>query len=144
TVATVEPMRTGKPVGDLSPVLGPAALSRLTGTDRAVLVDEGLPRVRGVLTVTGQPVNVVGLGDQAGNVPLVSATIDLTAQGVTGPRKTTVTVTRKGSLVLAADPSGWKIIEYDLEVARSGSALDTPTTTTTNARPTSTPATTRR
>ena len=66
TAATVDPLRAAKPAGDLSALFDAGALARVTGPDRAVMLDEGLPKVTGDLNVTAQPVAVVGLADQGG------------------------------------------------------------------------------
>ena len=48
-----------------------------------MVLDEGLPKVTGDLNVTAQPITLVGLGDQGGNLVLVTATVDLDIQGGT-------------------------------------------------------------
>ncbi len=103
TAATVNPLRSAQPAGDLSALFGAGALARVTGPDRAVLVDEGLPKVTGDLNVTAQPIAVVGLGDQGGAIVLATATIDLDIQGVTTTRNDPLRIVRKGDLVLTPD-----------------------------------------
>jgi hypothetical protein len=130
TAATVEPLRSAKPAGDLSALFGAGALARVTGPDRAVMLDEGLPKVTGDLDVTSQPVKVVALADQSGAIVLATATIDLDIQGVTKVKGAQLRILRKGDLVLTPDPSGlWKVTAFNVAVARSGAGLD-PTTTT--------------
>ena len=80
-IATVEPLRNAQPAGDLSGIFDVAALAKATGPDRALLVDEGLPQVTGDLDVAAQPVAITGLGDQAGNLVLVTATLTLDITG---------------------------------------------------------------
>jgi hypothetical protein len=130
TAATVDPLRSAKPADDLSALFTAGALARVTGPDRPVMVDEGLPKVTGDLDVTAQPVKVVGLGDQAGTIVLATATIDLDIQGVTADKGAPLRILRKGDLVLSPDPTGaWRVTAFNVAVARSGGGLD-PTTTT--------------
>jgi hypothetical protein len=131
TAATVDPLRGAKPADDLSALFGAGALARVTGPDRAVMVDEGLPKVTGDLNVTAQPIKVVGLGDQGGAIVLATATIDLDIQGVTAAKGDPLRILRKGDLVLSPDASGaWKVTAFNIAVARSGGGIDAPTTTT--------------
>jgi hypothetical protein len=130
TAATVDPLRSAKPAGDLSALFAAGALARVTGPDRPVMIDEGLPKVTGDLNVTAQPVNVVGLGDQGGAIVLATATIDLDIQGVTAEKGPPLRILRKGDLVLSPDPTGaWRVTAFNIAVARSGGGLDATTTT---------------
>jgi hypothetical protein len=139
TVATVNPLHTAKPAGDLAGVFDPAALARVTGVDRGVMVDEGLPKVTGDLDITAQPVAVVALADQNGGIVLATAKLDLDITGQTGSDAGPLHIVRRGDLVLAPDASGaWKVTSYNVAVARTGAGLD-PTTTTV-APPTTTKA----
>ncbi len=128
-IATVEPLRSGQPAGDLSPVFDTAASARATGPDRGLLVDEGLPRVTGDLDITSDPIPITGLGDQAGNLVLVTATVAFDVQGDTGATEP-LHVKRFGAFVVSPDAAGtWKISAYKLYVERTGGGLETPTTT---------------
>ena len=134
TAATVDPLRSAKPAGDLSALFGAGALARVTGPDRAVMLDEGLPKVTGDLNITSQPVTVVGLGDQGGAIVLATATIDLDIQGVTAVKGGPLRILRKGDLVLTPDASGaWKVTAFNIAVARTGAGLDSVTTTSPTA-----------
>jgi hypothetical protein len=128
-LATIGPLRTAKPAGDLTAVFDGRALAAATGVDRAVLLDEGLPEVTGVLNVLGQPVRIVALADQDGGIVLATATLDVAIEGVTKVPGAPLRILRKGDLVLAPDGGGWKVTGYTLAVARTGAGLD-PTTTT--------------
>ncbi len=131
TAATVKPLRSAQPADDVSSLFGAGALARVTGPDRAVMVDEGLPKVTGDLNVTAQPIAVVGLADQGGAIVLATATIDLDIQGVTTTKADPLRIVRKGDLVLSPDPSGaWKVTAFNVAVARSGGGIDAPATTT--------------
>jgi hypothetical protein len=122
TQGILEPIETGKPVGDLSPLFTADALARLGGPDRAVLLDEQLPKPTGRVTASASPVDLVGLADAAGTVVFVSARlgVDIGAKSATGP----VRVQRLGDLVLAPAAGGWRIFGYDLGVSRTGAGLD--------------------
>jgi hypothetical protein len=132
--ATVQPLRSGTPAtADFGAVFDPATLASATTTDRAIVLDEGLPKVTGNLTVTAQPVTVLGLGDQSGNLTLATASLVLDVTGVTKVKGDPLHVVRQANFVLQPDPSGtWKITSYDMVVSRGGAGL-TPTTTTTPA-----------
>ncbi len=130
-VASVDPLRTAQPAGDLSGIFDAGALARVTGVDRAVMVDEGLPKVTGDLTVTAKPVDVVALADQGGAIVLATASLDLEITGDAHVKAGPLKVARRGELVLAPDASGaWKVTSFNIVVARTGAGLD-PTTTTT-------------
>ena len=134
TAATVDPLRSAKPAGDLSGLFAAGALARVTGPDRAVVLDEGLPKVTGDLNITAQPVAVVGLADQGGGIVLATVAIDLDIQGVTTVKGDPLRILRKGDLVLGPDGSGgWKITAFNIAVARTGAGLDPTTTTTSTA-----------
>jgi hypothetical protein len=127
--ATVQPLRSGKPAtADFSAVFDPATLTSATTTDRGVLMDEGLPKVTGDLKVTAQPVNLVGLGDQSGNLTLITAALVVDAQGATATKGKPVHVIRKADFTLQPDATGlWKITAYDVLVTRDGVDLSPST-----------------
>jgi hypothetical protein len=132
--ATVQPLQSGKPAtADFGAVFDPTTLATATSADRAVVLDEGLPKVTGNLTVKAQPVNITGLGDQSGNLTLATASLLLDVTGVTQVKGEPLHLARQASFVLQPDASGtWKITAYDMIVSRSGAGL-TPTTTSTAA-----------
>jgi hypothetical protein len=128
--ASVDPLRTAKPAGDLSAIFDAGALARVSGVDRAVMVDEGLPKVTGDLTVAAKPIDVLGLADQGGAIVLATASLDLEITGDAHVKAGPLKVVRRGDLVLAPDTSGaWKVTSFSVLVARTGAGLD-PTTTT--------------
>jgi hypothetical protein len=129
-LSSVDAMRTGA-AGNLAPVFTTDALSKVTSTDRAVLADEHLPKVRRKVQVSGSPVALSGLADQDGTVVVVTASIDVRVAARTTKGNKPILVERRGELVLVPDGGGWKIDSYDLSVARSGKGLGTTTTTTT-------------
>jgi hypothetical protein len=130
--AMVEPLRSGKPAtADFAAVFDPTTLASATTTDRGVLLDEGLPRVTGDLTVKAQPVAMVGLGDQGGALTLITAALAVDATGATKTRGAPLHVTRTANFTLQPDPAGtWKITAYQVAVTREGADLSTTTTAT--------------
>jgi hypothetical protein len=136
-VASVEPLRSAEPAGDLSAIFDAGALARVTGVDRAVMVDEGLPKVTGDLSVVAKPIDVVGLADQGGAIVLATASLDVEITGDARVKAGPLKVARRGDLVLAPDASGtWRITSFSVLVSRTGAGLD-PTTTTVAAPTTS-------
>jgi hypothetical protein len=133
-IATVEPLRNAQPAGDLSGVFDVNALARVNGADRGVIVDEGLPEVTGDLDVIAKPVTITGLGDQNGNLVLVTATVDLDITGDTDAAGGPLHIIRFGSFVVSPDAAGtWKVSAYKLYVERSGAGLGGTTTTVAGA-----------
>jgi hypothetical protein len=128
--ATVQPLRSGTPTtADLSGLFDTGTLATATTTDRGVVLDEGLPKVTGDLTITAQPIGMVGLGDQSGHLALITTGLLLDVRGQTAVKDSPLHVVRRADLVLQPDPSGtWKITAYSMVVARDGAGL-TPTTT---------------
>jgi hypothetical protein len=125
---TVVPLRKGHADNaELAQVFDAGSVTRLGGTDRVVLLDEGLPKVVGKISVTAPPVAITALENSDGNLVFVSAPLELTitAQAEHG----TIRITRKGSLVLAPDPTtGWKVTGWTMHVDRSGPGIATTTT----------------
>jgi hypothetical protein len=129
--ATVQPLRTGKPAtADFGAVFDANTLASATTTDRGTLLDEGLAKVTGDLTVTGQPVTLVGLGDQSGTLTLITAALLVDTTGATKVKDAApLHIVRKADFTLQPDASGaWKITAYNVVVTREGADLS-PTTT---------------
>lgn len=126
--ATIEPLRTGTIKDTALPEIfdGPA-VARLATLDRAVLLDEGLPKAVGKVTVEGTPIGLTALLDDRKNAVLITASIDIeiTAES----KKGLMTVSRIGALVLSRQlDATWKITAWSLHVDRSGPGV-TPTPT---------------
>jgi hypothetical protein len=129
----VAPLRKGT-VDDakLDVAFDTAAVARLTGTDRAVLVDEGLPKATGAVVVKTPPVPLTALSEVDGKIVLVSAAVDLdirsrSEQGIT-------TISRAGTIVFALQFTGdWKITAWTLHVDRNGAGFAPAPTSTTGA-----------
>jgi len=125
----VNPLRKGKADNAaLLTAFDAAAAPRLDGPDRAILVDEGLPKAVGAIKVTTPPVIMDALADRDGNIVLVTANVDL--QVSSRAEKGTVKIRRLGSFVFAADANGaWKISGWTLSVTRTGPGVATAPTT---------------
>ncbi|MSO79496.1 MAG: hypothetical protein EXQ79_07790 [Acidimicrobiia bacterium] len=130
--ATIEPLRTGA-VTDaaLAEIFDDAALAQLATADRAVLLDEGLPKAIGKVTVEGIPIELTVLKDANKNLMLISATIDIEIKAQS--KKGLVTIHRTGALVLIPQlDATWKITAWTLHVERGGpGVVATPTDATT-------------
>ena len=114
----------------LAPAFDAGAAAKLTGPDRAVLLDEGLPKAVGNLKVTTPPVPLTALSAADGNVQLVAADIklEITAHAASG----LVKISRSGTLVFALQLSGdWRITGWTLHIDRSGPGLPSAPTSTT-------------
>ncbi len=131
--ATVQPLRSAAPAtADFATVFDAGTLAQATTTDRGVVLDEGLPKVTGSLDVVAQPIALVGLGDQGGNLTLVTAAVVMDVKGKTAVKGAPLHIARKADFVLAPDVTGaWRVTAYSMVVVRSGAGLDTTTTTTT-------------
>jgi hypothetical protein len=118
----------GRPA-NLKGLLAMGATARLAKGehDRAVLTTEGITSVQRAQTRL-KPVDLVGLTEGFGTMPLVSARIEFTAELLTddGP----LTVTHLGELVLAED-EGWKVVGYEMIVIRDDGTGNASTTTAT-------------
>ena len=127
----VNPLRKGTADdAALATAFDAGALTRLAGTDRALLLDENLPKAAGKISVTTPPVAMTALAANDGKVVLVSATIALSVEAQT--KQGALEILRSGSLVLAVDEAGaWKITGWTLGTERGGKALGPTTTTTT-------------
>jgi hypothetical protein len=134
--AMVTPLRKGKAdEAKLAALFDQGAAARLAGPDRAVLLDEGLPKVAGAIEVVATGPYRLALGalqERDGQTVLVAAALDLrlTAEAEEG----TIEIQRLGSIVFAKDLSGaWKITAWTLGVNRSGPGVTVSTTTPTAA-----------
>jgi hypothetical protein len=132
----VAPLRTGKAKdADLAKIFDTAAAAKLTGTDRAIVLDEGLPKAVGKITVTTPAVPLTALADTDGKIPLVTAGVQFAVKAQA--EKGNVEITRVGTFVFAPDATGaWKITGWTLSTDRGGTAI--PTTPTSSASATTT------
>ena len=118
-MGSVRPLGSGTQAGDLSPYFTLAALDRLaaTPTDRAAMVDEGLPPAsRGVVVETAE-VALSTLAGPDGRVAVVLGTLDLKVHAL-GPTLD-VDIVRSGTVSLAFQDGRWKIDSYEVRVSRS-------------------------
>lgn len=109
-------------------LLGLPAAARLIGTahDRSVLTTEGLPDVE-IASIELAPIDLVGLTEGFGSIPLVSARIDFEAalETVEGP----LDVHHFGELVLAYGER-WHVVGYEMIVVRDDGTTSTATAST--------------
>lgn len=113
------PLRSGGPAGELGPLFSARAAEHLaSSSDRNAFVDEGLPPAWRI-EARASSLHLTGLADQAGQVVLVAARMDLKL--LAGAQGTTVTIARGADLLLVADGDEWKIDAYWVRVTR-----DTP------------------
>lgn len=141
--ATVKPLQKGKADdAALGATLALPVVARLAGADRAILVDEGLPKAVSKIKVSGAPVTLTGLADDAGSIVVVTAGIDTstTTKSAKGP----LGIARRGELVLEPDNGTWKITGYTLTVDRTGKGVKATPTTTVPAAAAPTPTTVAR
>jgi len=106
----------------LGTVVDAGVTAQLAGADRSVLLDEGLPRAVGRLTVTAPAIPITALVGADGRALVVIATVRLDETAKTG--RGAVHITRNGDLQFAPDAAGtWKLSGYDLTVNRDGRAV---------------------
>lgn len=124
--ATLTPLSTGGPAGDLAPLFMSAAADRVTkGPDRAALIDEGLPSTND-LKSDAAVATLTALAGSDGVVSVVSAALDLRLSGQANGAP--VKVSRSGDLVLLPEGGTWKIDGYDIRASRTvGDAVTTTT-----------------
>ena len=91
------------PTADLATLFDAATLTPATTTDRAVVLDEGLPKVTGDLDVVSTPVALLGLGDQNGGLTLVSAAMVVDAKGQTAVKGDPLHIVRNAEFVVQPD-----------------------------------------
>jgi len=131
---TVGPLRKGAAVdAKLAAIFDQAAIAQLAGTDRSLLLDEGLPKAVGRVTVTTPPVGMTALADAEAKIVLVTAAVDFAVEARSN--RGVMTVQRTGTLVFSQQGDGsWKITGWTLQVERGGPGVaTTPTTAATTA-----------
>lgn len=116
--AMVRPLESARPAVDLSPFFTPPALDRLAAspTDRAALVDEGLPPASQQVLVEAADLALSTLAASDGRVAVVLADLNLKIHAV-GPT-IDVDVVRTGMITLVFQDGRWKIDSYEVRVSR--------------------------
>lgn len=121
------PLRSGGPAADLTTFFTAEAGQRLASapSERAALVDEGLPPATGIAWETAVA-RLTALVDDQGTVGAVSALLDvrINAEVDGGPLK----VTHTGELVLMPDGDTWKIDAFEVRATRDSAGSATTTT----------------
>ncbi len=121
----VAPLRSGQPAPDLRPIFTPGAGEHVSTTaDRGAFVSEGLPPVSG-LTAETALLDVSGLADLDGQIPVVNVYVQLKLQGKA--QGTPVTVEHIGDISLVPDGDQWKIDSYDVRATRDTAGTVTTT-----------------
>jgi len=115
------PLGTSAPAeldGLMSSVLAP----RITPEQRAVLTDEGVPRLVNV-HVDHFNVEADGLAGPDGLVALVNGRIEISVSGLTADGGQPVTIARRGDLTFVWEPDaaggGWRLDSFALDVDRA-------------------------
>ncbi|MEA2686624.1 MAG: hypothetical protein QOE93_1819, partial [Actinomycetota bacterium] len=112
----VPSLRSAQPAPDLRPLFtAPTGEHVATTADRAAFVTEGLPPVTGLKADTAS-LDIVGLADPEGNVPIATVHVQLNLRGTADG--TPLTVEHTGDLVLVPEADGWKIDSYDIRATR--------------------------
>ena len=113
--AMVDPMVQAKPAEQLDTLFSDASLQAVRGADRALLVDEGLPRIEAGPEARAK-VRLLGFRGPGGTVDIVGAKVRIRVTGTTADGRK-VQVVRAGDLSLV--PQGhWRIESYELDVER--------------------------
>ncbi len=113
--AVLAPLKSGK-AGDLAPLFTAAAFERLSGPDRAALVDEGVAGAAVVSLVSASARLTALLGPDG--VQLLVAGIDVAVSAKVGTAP--LSIHRTGELTMVVDGDAWKISSYDVHVDRDG------------------------
>jgi hypothetical protein len=123
--AVVGPLKSGTAAPDLPALFTGAAAQRLTGPDRATLVEEGGPASGRSVRVDDAAATLTALLAPDGSISVVAAKVDVVLRA--GGAGTATRVARSGELVLIPDGGVWKIDGYDLKVTRDPVAPATST-----------------
>ena len=117
-VAIVAPLHSGAPAADLSAVLSPAALERVTSDPaaRATLVDEGLPPMTTSIAAERARATLSSVAGPDGQPAVVGAQLDLVIRA-TGPTLD-IDIVRQGEVVLVPEAGGWRIDSFVLTTKR--------------------------
>jgi hypothetical protein len=113
--AVLTPLRSGH-AGDLAPLFTAPALDRLNGPDRAALVDEGLGSATDVALGTASAQLTALIGPEGVHLLVAGINLVVDAKVAGAP----LTIHRSGELTLVVDGDAWKIMSYDVQVARDG------------------------
>ena len=114
--AVLAPLRSGGPAPDLSPWFTPVALERVSGPDRATMVEEGLPAASRSITADLANVELSTVAGPDEVTAVVAAIIDIRLRAV-GPGLD-VDVVRQGQLALVLDGETWKIDGFMVRTTR--------------------------
>lgn len=125
-VASLDPLRSGTPGADISPLFSGRAAPRATAApDRAALYDEGIPPVESLRPEVAD-INLTGLVGPDGKVAVMAASYAVKINGITSG--TPLVVQRNADFVLVPEDGAWKIDAYDVHASRTTPAGTTQTT----------------
>lgn len=114
--AVVEPLRSGAPAGDLSPVFTAPALERLGDPAvRATLVDESLPAATKSVDAEVANVALASAAGEAG-VAVIAARFELKVRAVGDDSD--IDVVRTGDFILVPEADTWKIDSFTVHTTR--------------------------
>jgi hypothetical protein len=120
--ATVRALHTGRAGSGLAALADPGVTAQLAGPDRAVLVDEGLPKATRAVDVSSPAVPLTALVGADGKPLLVIATVQLDVTAATA--RGAVHIVRTGDLDFVPATDGtWQLTGYDLTVHRDGKGV---------------------
>lgn len=124
--ASLSPLGSGAPVGDLTALFSPRAAPRATSApDRAALYDEGLPPVESLRSDVAD-LGLTGVAGPDGKIAVMAARFTVKLNGVTAA--TPLVVQRDGDFVLVPEDGAWRIDAYDVRASRTTPGGTTETT----------------
>lgn len=130
-LGVIEPLKTGKPAGDVSSLFDPAAGAQVNGLARLALFEEGLPAATGGLDAKASSVTVNGLSDGAGTFVLATVGSDVNIVAETDDGQ--LQIHRITELTLVPEGTTWKIAGFDVIVDRKGPGVNKPTAAATSS-----------
>jgi hypothetical protein len=114
---SLTPLLTGSTAPGIDRLVTPEVGSQIGGADRALMIDDGLPRPRRVEVVRAD-VGLTGLGGAVEPVQLVVARFRLELRGEGADGSVVADVARSGELTLVPGDGGWRIADYEVTVTR--------------------------
>jgi len=123
----IAPVKTGKPLTDVSGLFDAGTQTAIQGPDKDVLFENGQSKLTGDFKPAAEPVVITALSD--GNGQFVLATAAFTYRADEGVDGGTLNTSRTIALTFTPD-NGWKITGYDVTLTRQGAQVEGSTTGT--------------